>query len=160
MIEVEDSLTAFVQRIGLCTDGRSIRAVKDQLDAPCDGGNPACPGHAGDACPPGEAAYRRAASISGCPRTSGSASCGPRPSRCPPTISRACNATPCPLDERAIAALSHSAMALDVYCWLAQRLHRVEHGKPAFIPWTALQDQFGWHYGRIRQIQRGVPPDA
>ena len=27
-----------------------------------------------------------------------------------------------PLDERAIAALAHSAMALDVYCWLAQRL--------------------------------------
>ena len=25
-----------------------------------------------------------------------------------------------PLDERAIAALAHSAMALDVYCWLAQ----------------------------------------
>ena len=30
-----------------------------------------------------------------------------------------------PLDERAIAALAHSAMALDIYCWLAQRLHRV-----------------------------------
>jgi hypothetical protein len=31
MVEVEDSLSAFVQRIGLCRDGRSIRAVKDQL---------------------------------------------------------------------------------------------------------------------------------
>jgi len=30
-----------------------------------------------------------------------------------------------PLDERALAALSHSAMALDIYAWLAQRLHRV-----------------------------------
>ena len=30
-IEVETSLTAFVHRIGLCRDGRSIRLVKDQL---------------------------------------------------------------------------------------------------------------------------------
>lgn len=30
-VEVEDSLSAFVQRIGLCRDGRSIRVVKDQL---------------------------------------------------------------------------------------------------------------------------------
>jgi len=30
-----------------------------------------------------------------------------------------------PLDEVAIAALSHNAMALDIYAWLAQRLHRV-----------------------------------
>ena len=29
-----------------------------------------------------------------------------------------------PLDERALAALAHSALALDMYCWLAQRLHR------------------------------------
>jgi hypothetical protein len=43
-----------------------------------------------------------------------------------------------PLDERAIAALSHSAMALDAYAWLAQRLHRIDPGKPAFIAWAAL----------------------
>lgn len=59
-----------------------------------------------------------------------------------------------PLDERAIAALSHSAMALDVYAWLAQRLHRVHQFRPQFIPWTALQAQFGWHYGRIRDFKR------
>lgn len=35
-----------------------------------------------------------------------------------------------PLDERALAALSHSAMALDIYAWLAQRLHRVPRGRP------------------------------
>ena len=59
-----------------------------------------------------------------------------------------------PLDERAVAALSHSAMALDIYRWLAQRLHRVRPGKPAFIPWTALKDQFGWHYGRMDNFKR------
>jgi len=59
-----------------------------------------------------------------------------------------------PLDERAIAALSHSAMALDIYAWLAQRLHRVNPAKPAFIPWLALKDQFGWHYGRMDNFKR------
>jgi Plasmid encoded RepA protein len=62
-----------------------------------------------------------------------------------------------PLDERAIAALAHNAMALDVYCWLAQRLHRIDPGKRAFIPWTSLKDQFGWHYNamfKFRQVFR------
>jgi Plasmid encoded RepA protein len=62
-----------------------------------------------------------------------------------------------PLDERAIAALSHSAMALDVYAWLAQRLHRVSPARPAFVPWAALRAQFGWHYSamfKFRQVFR------
>lgn len=59
-----------------------------------------------------------------------------------------------PLDERAIAALSHSAMALDIYAWLAQRLWRVESKRGAFIPWPALKDQFGWHYDRLRDFKR------
>ena len=59
-----------------------------------------------------------------------------------------------PLDERAVAALAHSAMALDMYCWLAQRLHRVPVGKIQFVPWTALQEQFGQHYARIRDFRR------
>ena len=42
-----------------------------------------------------------------------------------------------PLDERAIAALAHSAMALDIYCWLAQRLHRIPEGKSQLVPWTS-----------------------
>jgi len=58
-----------------------------------------------------------------------------------------------PLHPHALAALSGSAMALDVYAWLAQRLHRIEWGKPAFIPWAALQVQFGGHYERIRKFR-------
>lgn len=58
-----------------------------------------------------------------------------------------------PLDERAVAALAHSAMGLDVYTWLAQRLHRVPDGKPQFIPWPALHEQFGPTYGRLRKFR-------
>ena len=35
-----------------------------------------------------------------------------------------------PLEETHIAALSHSALALDIYAWLAQRLHRVPETSP------------------------------
>lgn len=58
-----------------------------------------------------------------------------------------------PLDERAIAALSHSAMALDVYVWLAQRLHRINSGKPQFVPWVSLHEQFGQGFTRIRKFR-------
>jgi hypothetical protein len=59
-----------------------------------------------------------------------------------------------PLDERAIAALAHSVMGLDVYAWLAQRLHRVPQDRPQFIAWTALHAQFGQGYDRIRDFRR------
>jgi hypothetical protein len=59
-----------------------------------------------------------------------------------------------PLDERAIAALSHSAMALDVYAWLAQRLHRIGPHRPQRISWVALRGQFGWHYSTIRKFRQ------
>ena len=58
-----------------------------------------------------------------------------------------------PLDERAIAALAHSALALDIYCWLAQRLHRVPPNKGQLVPWAALHEQFGQEYGRIRKFR-------
>ncbi len=59
-----------------------------------------------------------------------------------------------PLDERAVASLSNSAMALDIYAWLSQRLHRISPKKPQFITWVALKEQFGWHYGRMDNFKR------
>jgi len=54
-----------------------------------------------------------------------------------------------PLDERALAGLAHSAMALDIYAWLAQRLHRIPRRQPQFLAWAVLKDQFGDGIGRI-----------
>ena len=45
-------------------------------------------------------------------------------------------------------------MGLDVYAWLAQRLHRVDPRKPVQVSWKALQSQFGWHYDRVRDFRR------
>lgn len=49
-----------------------------------------------------------------------------------------------PLDPTHVRALAGSALALDVYSWLAGRLHRVAGAE--FIPWARLWDQFavGW----------------
>jgi Plasmid encoded RepA protein len=58
-----------------------------------------------------------------------------------------------PLDERALSALSHSAMALDLYAWLAQRLHRIPKPHRQFIPWPAVKDQFGADYDRLRKFR-------
>lgn len=48
---------------------------------------------------------------------------------------------PMPLEEAAIGALSNNAKALDVYLWLAYRLHALRSDK--MVTWTALKAQFG-----------------
>ncbi|KVL70335.1 replication protein RepA [Burkholderia ubonensis] len=50
-----------------------------------------------------------------------------------------------PLDLRAFMSLKGSALDLDVYTWLAQRLHRIE-GRPIVLYWANLRDQFGQEY--------------
>jgi hypothetical protein len=59
-----------------------------------------------------------------------------------------------PLNEADLGALAHTAMGLDIYAWLAQRLHRIDHRKPAFIPWAALKEQFGPDYRRMIDFKR------
>lgn len=56
-----------------------------------------------------------------------------------------------PLDERALAALAHNALAIDIYTWLAQRLHRVE--QQDFISWQNLKEQFGGGYDRMDKFK-------
>lgn len=59
-----------------------------------------------------------------------------------------------PLREADLAALAHSALALDIYSWLAQRLRRIERRKTAFVPWEALRQQFGPDYGLMFNFKR------
>ena len=58
-----------------------------------------------------------------------------------------------PLNHEAIAALSDSAVQLDVYCWLAQRLHRIPPQCPQFLAWPVLWEQFGQGYARLRDFR-------
>jgi hypothetical protein len=59
-----------------------------------------------------------------------------------------------PLDDRALAALSHNAMALDIYSWLAQRLHRIEPKDVHFVSWENIKLQFGHGYDRMNDFKK------
>ena len=50
-----------------------------------------------------------------------------------------------PLDLRALHVLKGSALALDVYAWLAYRLHRIE-GRGVTVHWAPLREQFAQEY--------------
>ncbi|PYA43653.1 replication protein RepA [Serratia marcescens] len=50
-----------------------------------------------------------------------------------------------PLDNRALMALKGSALALDVYTWLAHRLHRIG-SRGVTLHWKSLREQFAQEY--------------
>lgn len=50
-----------------------------------------------------------------------------------------------PLDMRAMMALKGSALAMDIYTMLADRLHRIS-GRPLILHWKNLRDQFGQEF--------------
>lgn len=58
---------------------------------------------------------------------------------------------PVPLWEPAIKLISNNSLALDIYTWLAYRLHHLDGTTP--ITWLALHGQFGGGYKAIRQFK-------
>lgn len=59
-----------------------------------------------------------------------------------------------PLDHRALAALKHSALGLDVYTWLAHRLCRVTDPNGTMLSWANLNDQFGQEYRNPKDFKK------
>lgn len=57
-----------------------------------------------------------------------------------------------PLDPEALKALKHSALALDIYSWLAHRLCRLQ--RPTRLSNDNLKDQFGQEYREEREAMR------
>ena len=58
-----------------------------------------------------------------------------------------------PLPKLHLSALSNNATAIDLYCFLAHRLHRITKGKPQFLAWKTLKDQFGGEYTRMTDFR-------
>ena len=58
---------------------------------------------------------------------------------------------PLPVREAAIRALSGRSMAIDLYIWLAYRLHHLT--RPTRVPWPALYRQFGAGFAQPRQLR-------
>jgi hypothetical protein len=60
---------------------------------------------------------------------------------------------PVPLREAALRELADRSVSLDVYIWLAYRLHTLN--KPTPIRWAALREQFGGGaYSELRNFKR------
>lgn len=156
-IEVEDSLTAFVRRLGLHARGQDFHVVKDQLARLS-----AATLHLAIS------AEDRSVNVNAHIITSFDLwfPKGDRQRVLWPTTIRlsleyfdSLTRHAVPLDERALAALSNNSMALDTYAWLAQRLHRIPLNRPQSVPWSAVKEQFGWHYRRMvdfRRVFKGV----
>jgi hypothetical protein len=158
VIEVEDSLTQFVGKVlNLDQKGRNIKTVKDQLSRLA------------------AASIRLGVVRDGQAITVNSNIVSafnlwfPKDARqrvlWPSTVSLSLDyfqslmSQAVPVDEAHIAALSHSSLALDIYSWLAQRLHRISVENPQTVSWVALHAQFGQGYNpehirKFRQVFR------
>lgn len=58
---------------------------------------------------------------------------------------------PVPLEEAAVRAISNNSQALDIYCWLAYRLHVIPQSRT--ISWPALHAQFGTSYRKLAHFK-------
>jgi hypothetical protein len=58
---------------------------------------------------------------------------------------------PVPVREEAIRAIGTRSLAIDVYIWLAYRLHVL--AKPTPVSWAAIHGQFGAGFRLVRQIK-------
>ena len=64
---------------------------------------------------------------------------------------------PLPLREAAVRQISSRSMAIDLYVWLAYRLHALPGPVP--VSWKALRRQFGEGYRELRFFRRDVMPN-
>lgn len=64
---------------------------------------------------------------------------------------------PVPIEEAAIGAVSNNSMAIDIYVWLAYRLHSL--AKPTPVSWRALKAQFGVGFAEMRNFKTKFLPN-
>jgi Plasmid encoded RepA protein len=154
IIPVEDSMTAFFRRVmGRTLDGRQIRMLKDQLTSLAAASFSLGIIQGDDRALQVDTKVVTAFNL-WFQKDDAQRVLWPSSLRLSADYYESLTRFAVPLDERALAALAHSATALDIYCWLAQRLHRIPVAKPQLVPWSALYDQFGNGYREIRKFRR------
>jgi hypothetical protein len=65
---------------------------------------------------------------------------------------RALRDHPVPVSETALRAIGPRSMVIDVYIWMAYRLHALR--KDVEVSWPAVYSQFGPGYSRLRDFRR------
>lgn len=151
-VEVADSLTGFARSLGMDTNGPSLKLLKDQLTRLATATVRFGTVQEGRAC------QVNAQFVSSFelwfPKDENQRVLWPSTVTLSPGYFESLKRHAVPLDHRAIAALSASAMALDVYVWLAQRLHRIPERSPQMLAWQVLKDQFGIGFTRMVDFRR------
>jgi hypothetical protein len=156
MVDVQDSMTAFIRTLGIDTNGRNLRTMKDQLARLS------------------AAAMRMAITEDGrnvqinthivgafdlwFPKDENQRVLWPTTVRLSDDYFGSLTRHAVPLDHTAVAALKGSALCLDIYAWLAQRLYRVPKNRGQIITWPALKAQFGAEYGRLDNFRANFIP--
>jgi hypothetical protein len=152
VVDVEDTMTSFARSLGLETNGKQLKGLKDQLARLASATI-----HMG-VVEEGRAVQVNAQFVSKFelwfPKKADQRLLWPSTVQLSEEYFQSLGKHAVPLDHRAVAALSSSSMALDIYAWLAQRLHRINPGKPQQITWLAIYDQFGQGFARIRDFRR------
>jgi hypothetical protein len=152
IIDVEGSMTAFVRALGIHAHGRNIRTLRDQLARLAAAH--IMLGIGSDTIKTDIIRQFRV----WWPDDARQRVLWPSVVRLDPDYFDSLTKHAVPLDSRAVAALAHSALDLDIYAWLAQRLHRIPEGKPQTITWQALKSQFGPDYDRLRKFREKFVP--
>ena len=152
VVDVEDSMTAFARSLGIDTSGPQLRHLKDQLTRLANA--TVRMGFVEE----GHTVQVNTQIVTALdlwyPTKASQKVLWPSTVRLSSDFFNSLGRHAVPLDNRAIRGIAHSSLALDMYTWLAQRLHRVPANRPQFIPWTGLYDQFGQGYARIRDFRR------
>ena len=151
-IEVEDTLYAFLRRLRLPTEGRVYNMAKKQLAALA-----ACQMTIGRAEEDGSGstAYGRIVSDINVlfSKDENQRVLWPNTVTLSTDYFNSLMHHAVPLDEDALYLLRDSALELDLYAMLSERLHRIPRNKPQFIPWAFLHAQYGEGYRRIRAFR-------
>lgn len=153
VIPVEDSLTAFVKKLGLDAGGKTILSVKEQINRLA--GSTIRIGYATsqDVGLTGKLDIIESLEL-WLGKDEKQRVMWPGTIKLSENFHNSLMEHAIPLDERVLAALANNAMALDIYVWLAQRLHRVSATKPQLITWKALEEQFGGTYSSPRKFRQ------
>jgi hypothetical protein len=149
-IEIEATLTAFVKRLGIDPTGRNLGTIRDQLTRLS-----AASIRLGMVCGGRGITFNTqiVTEFEIWASDERQRAIWPSMVSLSPVYFESLQRHAVPLDERALGALSHSAMALDLYAWLAQRLHRIPKPHRQLVPWVALHEQFGPEFDRLRKFR-------
>ena len=152
VIEVGNSVRGFLGKLGVSTSGRGFQLFRNQMEALA-----AC------RMTIGMTAGNKSVTIDTKPidrfeawlnNTEEQDNMWPGVLELSPKFYETLTAHAMPLDPRALRALQSSALALDIYTWLANRLCRVRDNRGTKLSWANLKQQFGHEYKTSKDFKK------